>query len=49
MKPGQDLILQVGEKKISVICRLDTQVEIEYYRNGGILHTVLLNFIRDNQ
>ena len=49
MKPGQDLILQVGEKKISVTCRLDTQVEIEYYRNGGILHTVLLNFIRDNQ
>ena len=21
--------------------RLDTPVEIEYYRNGGILHTVL--------
>ena len=24
-----------------VVCRLDTPVEIEYYRNGGILHTVL--------
>jgi len=23
------------------IARLDTQIEIEYYRNGGILHTVL--------
>jgi aconitate hydratase len=23
------------------ICRIDTPVEIEYYRNGGILHTVL--------
>ena len=22
-------------------CRIDTPVEIEYYRNGGILHTVL--------
>jgi aconitate hydratase len=24
-----------------VTCRLDTPVEIDYYRNGGILHTVL--------
>jgi len=24
--------------------RLDTPVEVEYYRNGGILHTVLRNF-----
>jgi aconitate hydratase len=22
------------------VCRIDTPVEIEYYRNGGILHTV---------
>ncbi|MCG8511512.1 MAG: aconitate hydratase, partial [Rhodospirillales bacterium] len=22
-------------------CRIDTPVEVEYYRNGGILHTVL--------
>ncbi|HRZ39944.1 MAG TPA: aconitate hydratase AcnA [Candidatus Omnitrophota bacterium] len=25
----------------SVICRLDTPVEIDYFKNGGILHTVL--------
>lgn len=24
-------------------CRIDTPVEVEYYRNGGILHTVLRN------
>lgn len=24
-----------------VICRIDTPVEVDYYRNGGILHTVL--------
>ncbi len=24
-------------------CRIDTPVEVEYYRNGGILHTVLKN------
>ena len=22
-------------------CRIDTPVEVEYYKNGGILHTVL--------
>jgi aconitate hydratase len=49
LKPGQDLILQAGDRKITVTCRLDTQVEIEYYRNGGILHTVLRNFMRENQ
>ncbi|HRX84014.1 MAG TPA: aconitate hydratase, partial [Phycisphaerae bacterium] len=25
----------------STICRIDTPVEVEYYRNGGILHYVL--------
>jgi aconitate hydratase len=28
------------------ICRIDTPVEIEYFRNGGILHTVLRNLLR---
>ncbi|MDE2749908.1 MAG: aconitate hydratase AcnA [Chloroflexota bacterium] len=27
--------------------RLDTPVEVEYYRNGGILHTVLRNFLAE--
>jgi aconitate hydratase len=27
------------------ICRIDTPVEVDYYRNGGILHTVLRNFL----
>jgi aconitate hydratase len=25
----------------TTLCRIDTPVEIQYYRNGGILHTVL--------
>jgi aconitate hydratase len=29
------------------ICRIDTPVEVDYYRNGGILHTVLRNFLAD--
>ena len=28
-------------KKFPVIIRIDTPVELDYYRNGGILHTVL--------
>ncbi|GIR77306.1 MAG: hypothetical protein CM15mP79_2430 [Methanobacteriota archaeon] len=27
--------------------RLDTPVEVEYYRNGGILHTVLRQMAKD--
>ena len=28
------------------ICRIDTPVEIEYYRNGGILHRVLRQMLK---
>ncbi len=28
------------------VCRIETPVEVEYYRNGGILHTVLRNMAR---
>ncbi|MDQ3330566.1 MAG: aconitate hydratase AcnA [Planctomycetota bacterium] len=27
--------------RFSTVCRIDTPVEVKYYRNGGILHTVL--------
>ena len=30
-----------ANKTFTVSVRLDTPVEVEYYRNGGILHTVL--------
>jgi len=35
------------ELGFNVICRIDTPIEVEYYRNGGILHTVLRNFIKE--
>ena len=45
LQPGQVLKVvaksTAGEKCFAVICRIDTPVEINYYRNGGILHTVL--------
>ena len=30
-----------SEVKFKVVTRLDTVIDVEYYRNGGILHTVL--------
>jgi aconitate hydratase len=30
-----------SEVVFQTMCRIDTPVEVEYYRNGGILHTVL--------
>ena len=32
-----------AEKQFQVLARLDTDLEVEYYRNGGILHKVLRN------
>ena len=36
-----------GETSFEVDVRLDTPVEVEYYRNGGILHTVLRQMAKD--
>ena len=30
-----------GTDKTRVLCRVDTADEVEYYKNGGILHYVL--------
>ena len=39
MKPHEHVQISVnqGEKVLTVICRYDTEVELEYGRNGGIL------------
>ena len=34
-----------SEKTFQVIVRLDTDIDVEYYRNGGILHTVLREMV----
>ncbi len=34
-----------GVVSFNVIIRLNTPIEVEYYRNGGILHTVLRNML----
>lgn len=54
VKAGQDIKVTAQKEDGSTIefmttCRLDTPVEIDYYRNGGILHTVLRNIVREEQ
>ncbi len=46
LKPRQEITVRAistdgGMKEFKTICRIDTPVEVEYYRNGGILQTVL--------
>ena len=50
--PGAILNMDINylngiNKTIPVLCRIDTNDELDYYRNGGILHYVLRNLIRD--
>ncbi|MBT4291023.1 MAG: aconitate hydratase, partial [Deltaproteobacteria bacterium] len=45
IQPGKILKLKQGKSEWDIICRIDTPIEIEYYKNGGILHTFLRNLI----
>jgi len=51
LRPLQEVKVRVTGREgdpveFTTLCRIDTPVEIEYYRNGGILHTVLRNMLR---
>jgi len=46
LKPRQQLTAEITfangrTEKVPLICRIDTLDELEYFRNGGILHYVL--------
>ena len=48
IKPRQMLTAHItsadgGVKDVPILCRIDTLDELEYFRNGGILHYVLRN------
>lgn len=52
LQPRQELTVTATaddgtQTHFTVTVRLDTPVEVEYYRNGGILHTVLRNFLAE--
>jgi aconitate hydratase len=48
LSPQTSLIAKVifddgSTKDVDLLCRIDTEDELSYYRNGGILHYVLRN------
>jgi aconitate hydratase len=45
-KPKQLITVKAGSITFEAVCRLHNAMEIEYYRNGGILHAVLRNMTR---
>jgi aconitate hydratase len=50
LKPQQDLILKISRanehtENVSVRCRIDTPIEIDYYQHGGILPFVLRQLV----
>ncbi len=51
LQPGQEVTVRAegdgGPKAFRVEVRIDSPVEVEYYRQGGILHYVLRNLLRD--
>ena len=51
LKPRQDVTVRVtsevgSSREITLWCRIDTPVEIDYYRNGGILQFVLRQLLQ---
>ena len=50
IKPQQDMTLKITRKTgetldVSVRCRIDTPIEIDYYQHGGILPFVLRQIV----
>ena len=46
--PAMDVACKItradgSSEDITLLCRIDTEDEVDYYRNGGILHYVLRN------
>ena len=51
--PGQDIDLIIARadgttETVSVTVRIDTPIEVEYYRHGGILPYVLREILKQN-
>jgi aconitate hydratase len=51
LRPRQELVVEVeakdgGRRSFAVVARLDTPVDLKYYRNGGILQTVLRKMLQ---
>ncbi len=54
LRPGMDVACTIkkadgSSQTITLLCRIDTEDELEYFRNGGILHYVLRQLNRSTQ
>jgi aconitate hydratase len=52
LRPKQEVSIRAQKEngdvlQFNAVVRLDTAIEVKYYRNGGILHTVLRNMLSD--
>jgi aconitate hydratase len=52
LTPRQDVMVKAQKDDGSIVefkvtVRIDTPIEVEYYRNGGILHTVLRKLVKE--
>ncbi len=52
IKPGQDVSAKItraggGSEEITLLCRIDTLDEVDYYRHGGILQYVLRRMMKE--
>ena len=52
VKPRQMMVADIGlpngqRRHVPILCRIDTLDELEYYKNGGILHYVLRNLLAE--
>jgi aconitate hydratase len=50
IRPQQDLVLVIHRKdgttrEVPVLCRIDTPIEVDYYKGGGILPFVLRELV----
>ncbi len=50
LKPGDTITVVFRrdgkEQKVDAVSRLDTAAEVQYYKNGGILHYVLRQMMK---
>ena len=50
LQPGKMIVVTAkgagGEKKFHALCRIDTPVELDYYKHGGILQYVLRQLVK---
>ncbi len=54
IRPRQKVLVRVTNdegsmKTFYAVVRIDSQVEVNYYRNGGILQTVIRNLLGEGQ